>query len=74
MAGMQDKLTVPPDFDGPVRARKCTDIIFMVAIIIMWVVMTGVGISSVKEVSAVPSDTNTQHTTQNHRDSSRVRA
>lgn len=50
MTGMQDKLRVPPDFDGPVRARKCTDIIFTLAIILLWITMTGVGISSVSEV------------------------
>lgn len=62
MTGMQDKLRVPPDFDGPVRDRKCTDIIFMLAIIGLWVVMTGVGISSVKEVR-VPGD---RHNRQTH--------
>lgn len=50
MTGMQDKLRVGPDFDGPVRARKCTDIIFTLAIIVLWITMTGVGISSVREV------------------------
>lgn len=50
MTGMQDKLRVGPDFDGPVRARKCTDIIFTLAIIILWIAMTIVGISSVSEV------------------------
>lgn len=50
MVGMQDKLSVGPDFDGPVRARKCTDIIFTLAIILLWITMTGVGISSVREV------------------------
>ncbi|CAM9466342.1 unnamed protein product [Ectocarpus sp. 8 AP-2014] len=46
---MQDKLTAPPEFDGPVRDRKCTDIIFTLAIVIMWVTMTAVGISSVQQ-------------------------
>ncbi|CAM9758184.1 unnamed protein product [Scytosiphon promiscuus] len=46
---MHDKLRAPADFDGPVQSRKCTDIIFTVAIIIMWVTMTAVGISSVQE-------------------------
>lgn len=50
MVGMQDKLSAPPDFDGPVKDRKCTDILFTLAIIIMWISMTAVGISSVKEV------------------------
>lgn len=50
MTGMQDKLRVGPDFDGPVQARKCTDIIFTLAIILLWITMTGVGISSVREV------------------------
>lgn len=49
MTGMQDKLRVGPEFDGPVRARKCTDIIFTLAIIILWIAMTIVGISSVSE-------------------------
>lgn len=52
MVGMQDKLSAPPDFDGPVRDRKCTDIIFTLAIVIMWISMTAVGISSVKQVSS----------------------
>lgn len=53
MTGMQDKLRVGPDFDGPVQARKCTDIIFTLAIILLWITMTGVGISSVREVRSV---------------------
>lgn len=52
MTGMQEKLRVPPDFDGPVQSRKCTDILFTLAIILLWVAMTGVGISSVQEVRA----------------------
>lgn len=50
MSDMQDKLSAPPGFDGPVKDRKCTDIIFTLAIIVMWISMTAVGISSVKEV------------------------
>lgn len=50
MTGMNDKLSAPPDFDGPVRNRKCTDVIFLVAIVAMWIAMTVVGITSVKEV------------------------
>ncbi len=50
MAGMQEKLRVPPDFDGPIQSRKCTDILFLLAIIIMWVAMTGVGITSIQQV------------------------
>ena len=50
MGGMEDKLTAPPDFDGPVRNHKCTDIIFLVAIVVMWIAMTAVGIASVREV------------------------
>ncbi|CAM9629371.1 unnamed protein product [Hapterophycus canaliculatus] len=46
---MHEKLRAPPDFDGPVQSRKCTDLIFMAAIIIMWVTMTAVGITSVQE-------------------------
>ncbi|CAM9338296.1 unnamed protein product [Ectocarpus fasciculatus] len=46
---MQDKLHAPPEFDGPVRDRKCTDVIFTLAIIIMWITMTAVGISSVQQ-------------------------
>lgn len=54
---MQDKLRVAPDFDGPVQARKCTDIIFTLAIILLWITMTGVGISSVSEVrGGVPTN------------------
>lgn len=48
---MEDKLRAPADFHGPVDDRKCTDIIFTVLIIIMWIAMTSVGIASVQEVS-----------------------
>lgn len=51
--GMEDKLSAPPDFDGPVRNRKCTDIIFLVAIVAMWIAMTAVGIASVREVRTI---------------------
>lgn len=51
--GMDDKLSAPPDFDGPVRNRKCTDIIFLVAIVAMWIAMTAVGIASVREVRTI---------------------
>lgn len=50
MTGMNDKLSVAPGFDGPIKNRKCTDIIFFVAIICMWIAMTAVGIASVTEV------------------------
>lgn len=47
---MTDRLRAPPDFDGPVKDRKCTDVIFMILIICMWVAMTVVGITSINEV------------------------
>lgn len=48
--GKDDKLRAPADFDGPVKDRKCTDILFTLAIIIMWITMTAVGIASVNQV------------------------
>lgn len=50
MSGMTDKLSAPPDFDGPIRNRKCTDIIFLILIVCMWIAMTAVGVASIQEV------------------------
>ncbi|CAM9134848.1 unnamed protein product [Choristocarpus tenellus] len=46
---MDSKLTAPADFDGPVKNRKCTDIIFMVLIVCLWVAMTWIGADSISE-------------------------
>lgn len=51
--GLNDRLQAPPDFDGPVRDRKCTDIIFTILIVCLWVAMTAVGADSIKNVSCV---------------------
>jgi choline transporter-like protein 2/4/5 len=42
-----DKLVAPADFDGPTKDRHCTDILMLLALIAMWVAMTGVGIYAV---------------------------
>lgn len=42
----KNRLSAPPDFDGPTANRKCTDIIFFILIFSMWVAMTAVGIYS----------------------------
>lgn len=51
MAGRNDndtdngeKMTAPPDFDGPTTERKCTDILCSILLLVMWGVMTGIGI------------------------------
>lgn len=49
--GMNDKLRAPADFDGPVKDRKCTDILFTLAIIALWIAMTFVGVTSIQDVS-----------------------
>lgn len=51
MPGMNEKLRAPPDFDGPIKDRKCTDIPFTLLIIALWVAMTVVGITSIQEVN-----------------------
>jgi hypothetical protein len=44
-----DKLVAPADFDGPIERRHCTDLLFLLLLICMWVAMTGVGIHAVTE-------------------------
>jgi len=39
-----EKLTAPPDFDGPTSERKCTDILCSLLLLVMWGVMTGIGV------------------------------
>ena len=50
MYNTQEKLRAPADFDGPVKDRKCTDVLFTLLIVAMWVAMTIVGITSIQEV------------------------
>jgi hypothetical protein len=38
-----EKLVAPPDWDGPVETRHCTDILCLFLIIAMWIGMTTVG-------------------------------
>ena len=38
-----EKLTAPPDFQGPVGKRSCTDILCMLLLVITWGAMTYVG-------------------------------
>lgn len=42
----KNRLSAPPDFDGPSTDRKCTDIIFFILIFCMWIAMTALGIYS----------------------------
>lgn len=53
--GQHDKLRAPADFHGPIEDRKCTDILFTLFIIVMWIAMTSVGITSVQEVRVFSS-------------------
>mmetsp|Transcript_37605 Transcript_37605/g.80219 ORF Transcript_37605/g.80219 Transcript_37605/m.80219 type:complete len:658 (-) Transcript_37605:105-2078(-) len=39
-----EKLTAPPDFDGPTSRRRFTDVLCTLLLIAMWVSMTGLGI------------------------------
>jgi len=41
------KLVAPKDFDGPMRSRRCTDIIFLLLIIAGWIVFTLFGFASI---------------------------
>lgn len=47
---MEDKLVAPTGFDGPVKDRSCTDVIFTILLVVVWVAMTVVGITSIQEV------------------------
>lgn len=42
--GPDDVLEAPPDFNGPVESRRCTDIFCLVLIMIVWGCMTAVGV------------------------------
>lgn len=44
-----EKLVRSADFDGPTRHRHCTDVLCLALIILMWAVMTGIGIYAVTE-------------------------
>ncbi|CAN0154321.1 unnamed protein product, partial [Phaeothamnion confervicola] len=41
-------MVAPPDFKRPVQDRKCTDILFSLLIICMWVAMTALGIDGIE--------------------------
>ena len=43
------KLRAPPDFDGPLEDRYCTDVLLLLLLLGMWVAMTGVGLYAVEE-------------------------
>ena len=40
---MGDKLTAPPDFNGPTTRRRFTDILCTLLLWSMWISMTGLG-------------------------------
>ena len=40
------RLQAPADFDGPVANRRCTDILFALLLLVMWIAMTAVGVYS----------------------------
>mmetsp|Transcript_627 Transcript_627/g.1147 ORF Transcript_627/g.1147 Transcript_627/m.1147 type:complete len:656 (-) Transcript_627:236-2203(-) len=39
-----EKLSAPPDFDGPTANRRCTDVLCTILLWCMWICMTGLGI------------------------------
>ena len=41
---MGEPLQAPPDFDGPIRSRRMTDVLFTILLWFMWISMTGLGI------------------------------
>ena len=43
-----DKLVAPPDFDGPVTDRRCTDILCLIMLWASWIAMSAVGAFAVK--------------------------
>ena len=43
------KLTAPADFSGPVEHRKCTDVLFLLLIIVTWTAMTAIGMKATRE-------------------------
>ena len=44
-----EKLTAPPDFDGPTEHRHCTDLLCLLLMLACWVAMTIIGIYSLAE-------------------------
>jgi len=42
-----DPLVAPPDFDGPTSDRHCTDILCTGLILLLWAVMTGLGVYAI---------------------------
>lgn len=46
---MNQKLEAPPDFNGPVP-RKCTDILFAILLIAVWIAMTYFGADAIANV------------------------
>jgi len=44
---MGDKLAAPPDFDGPTKNRKCTDVLCSLLILIMWIALSCLGFYSI---------------------------
>ena len=44
-----EKLVRSADFDGPTRHRHCTDVLCLGLIIVMWAVMTAIGIYAINE-------------------------
>ena len=49
MSGDDEKLVRSADFDGPTKNRHCTDVLCLGLIIVMWVVMTIIGIYAINE-------------------------
>ena len=43
-----NRLTAPPDFDGPTANRRCTDVLFSLILLLVWAAMTGIGIYSLR--------------------------
>lgn len=47
-----EKLVAPPDFDGPVKNRRCTDVLCTLLIIAVWTAMTALGLYSIQQGDA----------------------
>ena len=43
-----EKLNAPPDFDGPISHRRCTDVLCTLLLFGMWISMTGLGIYAIQ--------------------------
>jgi len=41
-----NKLVPSADFDGPIRARRCTDILFFLLLVLTWAIMTILGLGT----------------------------